>query len=542
MERALTGARTDDTDTGDGGGRPGPSVARLRSLTPRLLLLVPLLLYGIHATVYLMPFEDAYISYRYAENLAAGEGLVFNAGERVEGYTSFGWVLILAAADSLGADLPTAAVSLSFLLGFVLVGVTWFAARRWTGGGWRVALGASILVAAHGTLAYYAMTGMETTLFAVLVCAALLLAAAEDGRHIVAAGVVLGLAAMVRPEGLGYAGLAVIALLLHRDSRRRAGTLALVFALIFVPYFLWRLSYFGYLAPNTYYAKASPSALKFQVGLAQIEQFATLTLFWLVLPAFVLLRGQWSRPWVRLAVVSVFGAGINVVLVGGDIFSFYRFMLPVIPVGCVALAAATGPLMRRWPRGPAGLVPLALLVGLAGWTWAADYVPRHTLSGDAGMSNHARVVAVHRLNQQYFAVGHWLRENVDEDATLAVNAAGIVPYVSGLRTIDMCGLTDVHIAHREVPHGVGAMGHEKHDAGYVLDRQPDLIIPGLPVLTRGPVEPARIAPHFGRFFQDLPGDHELLTEPRISKEYDVVSVPVDAERWLTFFVRVSPSG
>ncbi len=542
MERALTGTAPGDVGPEDGGdGAAGPARSAPK-LPPRLLLLIPLLLFGLHATVYLLPFEDAFISYRYAENLAAGEGLVFNSGERVEGYTSFGWVVILAAATSLGADLPTTAVSLSFLLGFVLVGVTWVAARRWTGGGWRLALGASVLVAAHGTLAYYAMTGMETTLFAVLVCGALLLAAAEDGGHVVAAGVVLGLAAMVRPEGLGYAGLAVIALLLHRDSRRRAGTLALVFALIFVPYFLWRVRYFGYLAPNTYYAKAAPSVLKFRVGLAQLEQFATLTLFWLVLPAFVLLRAQWSRPWVRLGAVAVAGAGINVVLVGGDIFSFYRFMLPVIPIGCVAVAATAAPLMRRWQRGLAAAVPLAVLLGLAGWIWAADYVPRHTLSGDGGMSNHARVVAVNRLNEQYFVVGRWLRENVDEDATLAVNAAGIVPYVSGLRTIDMCGLTDAHIAHREVSHGVGAMGHEKHDAAYVLDRQPDVIIPGLPVLTRGPVEPARVVPHFGRFFRDLPGDHELLTEPRISEEYTVVSVPVDADRWLTLFVRVAPSG
>src|SRR5688500_13130256 len=33
--------------------------------------------------------DDAYISYRYAHNLLAGLGLVFNAGERVEGYTNF---------------------------------------------------------------------------------------------------------------------------------------------------------------------------------------------------------------------------------------------------------------------------------------------------------------------------------------------------------------------------------------------------------------------------------------------------------------------
>jgi hypothetical protein len=42
--------------------------------------------------------DNAYISYRYAENLVRGEGLVFNHGERVEGYSNFLYVLAVAPA------------------------------------------------------------------------------------------------------------------------------------------------------------------------------------------------------------------------------------------------------------------------------------------------------------------------------------------------------------------------------------------------------------------------------------------------------------
>lgn len=45
--------------------------------------------------------DDAYISYRYAENLARGQGLVFNRGERVEGYSNFLYVLVMAPASRL---------------------------------------------------------------------------------------------------------------------------------------------------------------------------------------------------------------------------------------------------------------------------------------------------------------------------------------------------------------------------------------------------------------------------------------------------------
>jgi hypothetical protein len=37
--------------------------------------------------------DDAFITFRYADNLVRGHGLVFNAGERVEGYTNFSWTL-----------------------------------------------------------------------------------------------------------------------------------------------------------------------------------------------------------------------------------------------------------------------------------------------------------------------------------------------------------------------------------------------------------------------------------------------------------------
>src|SRR5690606_9328035 len=48
--------------------------------------------------------DDAFISFRYARNLAEGEGLVFNQGARVEGYTNFLWTVLLAGFIALGLD------------------------------------------------------------------------------------------------------------------------------------------------------------------------------------------------------------------------------------------------------------------------------------------------------------------------------------------------------------------------------------------------------------------------------------------------------
>src|SRR5262245_5079445 len=62
-----------------------------------------LLLLIVHAAAYWFLTDDAFISFRYARNFSAGAGLVFNPGfERVEGYSNFLWVLILAAGNRLG--------------------------------------------------------------------------------------------------------------------------------------------------------------------------------------------------------------------------------------------------------------------------------------------------------------------------------------------------------------------------------------------------------------------------------------------------------
>ncbi|MFC1573450.1 hypothetical protein ACFL6M_07630 [Candidatus Eisenbacteria bacterium] len=48
--------------------------------------------------------DDAFISFRYAKNLVDGLGLVYNAGEPVEGYTNFLWTVIVAAAMKIGLE------------------------------------------------------------------------------------------------------------------------------------------------------------------------------------------------------------------------------------------------------------------------------------------------------------------------------------------------------------------------------------------------------------------------------------------------------
>jgi hypothetical protein len=495
-----------------------------------------------HALVlYDHPFEDAYISFRYVRNLLAGHGLVYNPGERVEGFTSFGWVMLLAGVAKLGLDVPAAARALSLGFGIGLVALTgWIASavqpgsRPW----WLASAG---LVAAHGTFAYYAATGMETTLFAFLVLAAVVVATTPGRARALWAGAVFVLSALVRPEGAGYAALAAAVLLASRETRRDGKILAGTFALGFLPYFAWRWQHFGWPLPNTYYAKASPSRALFVDGLEHLEEFLTLGAFALaVVGALLVLATRGRARFRRLAGAMIAGAMVNVVLVGGDSFAFFRFLLPAIPFGAIATVEGARILgMRLGANGAKGRVLGAVLwAALATWLVASAFVPRRSLTGDHGISQRRRVLGVAAINADYFVVGRWLRDHFEPGTTIAVNAAGIVPYESELAAIDMLGLNDVHIAHQPIPLGErGAAGHEKHDADYVLDRRPDVIVVGLPVLASNKLGRDTLLPWFRRWFPFLPGDRELFTRPRFAAEYDAVSVAVDARGYFTFFLR-----
>jgi hypothetical protein len=66
--------------------------------------------------------DDAYISFRYLDHFLAGDGLVWNVGERVEGYTNFLWIRLLAPLRLLGLTPESASIFLG-LLCLVLVAV-----------------------------------------------------------------------------------------------------------------------------------------------------------------------------------------------------------------------------------------------------------------------------------------------------------------------------------------------------------------------------------------------------------------------------------
>ena len=134
------------------------------------VLLVCALAFALHCCANEVIQDDACISLAYAKNLTLGNGLVFNVGERVEGYTNSLWTLILVIPRLLGVDAARVAQVLGLIAAVGLLAVTWWLSRGLCPQ--RSSLlntPATLLLAANSALAFWTLSGMETALFALLV-------------------------------------------------------------------------------------------------------------------------------------------------------------------------------------------------------------------------------------------------------------------------------------------------------------------------------------------------------------------------------------
>ena len=173
--------------------------------------------------------DDAYISLRYAKHLVAGEGLVFNPGERTEGYSNFTWTMLLALFLKLGAPPIETSRWLGVFFGAAAIFVAARFARALEGRVGPATLGTAALVAGNSAYALWSTGGLETALFGLLVTWGLErgFAPGVSDRGRMAAPVLLCLAALTRPDGpllfAGYFGFRVLDTMFGGPGRQASG-------------------------------------------------------------------------------------------------------------------------------------------------------------------------------------------------------------------------------------------------------------------------------------------------------------------------------
>ena len=272
-------------------GRPG--FARLVQDKPVLAAALLVLL----AVAALFPYrhfagDDAYITFRFARNLAEGGGFAFNAGTPTYGSTAPLWVFLIAGLHKLGLDVPDAAHLMNWI--FAVADILLFFRLAWLYLESRTAAWiATLLLLADPWFIRWSISGMENALALALLMGMLLsqLQLRNSGLVNWLAPLLAALAGLCRPEMTLLSGLLVLDNLLLERRRLLANLVAacIAYGVIFIPWLWYALSVFHSPIPNTITAKVSGDHLLAlqRVGL----YFATFWTFQALAIAAVLLIG-----------------------------------------------------------------------------------------------------------------------------------------------------------------------------------------------------------------------------------------------------------
>lgn len=421
--------------------------------------------------------DDAFIAFRYAANLGAGHGLVFNPGERVEGISNLGWALVLAATGA--RDLPATAKALGLALALATLLLTAATARRLAAAGpgaaagppaWLLVAPLPLLIAASPDWLYFSLAGMETALVSALVALALWAAARGAWRWPPAAA--CAALVLVRPEAVLVWPLAAAALAVGRRAgwRELAAPGALVAAAA-GSLTLARLAYYGEPLPNTFYAK-SPTAADLGGRLLDVATGNAVNLpsplAGLPLLAFggygLLVLWRRAAPAAAFVLAAIATGAAFAVYAPDDWTGMGRFAAPYLPAGWLALwwglaaglerlfgggAAGDGPGRAGSSRGGRGAglrgravaaatVAIALVLAAAGVRRAARF-----LDWDAAHARPGYILTSSTLQ----APARRIAAEVPPGATIATRRLGVLGYATGRRLFDWAfGLTEREVA------------------------------------------------------------------------------------------------
>jgi hypothetical protein len=427
---------------------------------------------GLGLALHPLAVDDAFITYRYAQNLATGHGFVYNPGRPVLSTTAPLYALILAAGSLAWPDVPALANTVSAVaLGAAALFLFLLGRRE---GMPLVGALAALLLAASPLL--WLSLGLETAAFLALALGAIL---AYRGRRLYLASALLALAALTRGDGVVLAAVLGADWLLRRLiqarraseaspdlATRRALGAAAVYLAALLPVLGWLAWQFRSPLPATLSAKQAQSSLgvtgfyahtTYLQGLwilvrARLEQT---WLYLLFLPAllaglFALRRAAWVRLVAAWGVAHLAGYSLL------GVTPYYWYYAPPVPaLACLAalgIVEAGGALKRalrgrpagKWLAWGAGGLCAAALLGCLLWS---DYSMVRALHGPVPPpEDRVSKVLPEAKADVYRQVGEWLRDHTPADATVGVTEVGVIGYYSGRPMVDFLGLLEPDVA------------------------------------------------------------------------------------------------
>ncbi len=452
----------------------------------------------IEGKTYYVLFDDAMISMRYAYNLAHGLGPVWNAGERVEGFTNPLWVGIMALVHLLPIGLNQTGLYIQ-ILGASFLTLNLFFVKKivehFTDDLFAM-LAAIAFTAFYAPLNSFGLLGMEVSLLVLILTAVIWMVLQNEGRFSIWIYVLLAVTTLLRFDmAVSYLVIFSVLFFVQKENRKQHLLWGLGLLLLFLAVqTLARYSYYGDLLPNTYYLKVEgwPFTLRILRGMYALVHFVYYSNWALIFLPFsiFILRRDWK---VILLALVLLGQIAYSVFVGGDAWENHgganRYIVIAMPLFFAAFSWSLAELSKKAaasltvPRAADILWRVAFIIA-----FVFSILNFNALLGEWksierwNLTRRPDFVAGSDRNLQ---IALALEKVTRPGASVAVVGAGTIPYLLPDRyAIDILGKADPYIAHQNVrtPMSIADIpnmrpGHMKWDYAHTLgELKPDVVV------------------------------------------------------------------
>jgi arabinofuranosyltransferase len=404
--------------------------------------------------------DDAYISFRYAKNFFEGHGLIFNLDEKVEGYSNLLYTLLITPGFFLGKhNIYYVSVALNCALLFTtLLIYSRFLTKKL---GNEHALLGLLIFAFNPWVWANAATGLETILVLTITTALWISVEEYFSEHKKNLRLILILCVISMLSRVdGFVLPVIIAIYAAiKNNKNLFICLVITIFIVMVLHTLFRYFYYQDFIANTFYNKISGSIIyRLKRGKTFIIQNFIRTGLWLpflicIKLIFDSIKTKKLLSKIEFPILFFLLWSAYLIWIGGDIY-YERFLVGLFPLATFILIRQFSLCRKEYVN----LILVIMFIIIQNIRTIKDGRFDYTLNRYDGWKSTGEF-----LGQMY------------PNATIAVDAAGKIPFYSELRTIDMLGLNDKHIAKMDIASKNFVPGHMKFDANYVLKNSPDII-------------------------------------------------------------------
>jgi hypothetical protein len=495
----------------------------------KLSQLIPLFLFVLAFSARMMPgartIDDSYITFRYAQNIIAGQGFVYNPGESVLGTTTPLYTLLMAALGLVSGGTQAPFPELAMLVNAIADGLTAILLYQ-IGRHFKqdlAGLGASLAwgVAPHSVT--FAIGGLETSIFVLLLIS---ISYFYLERKITIAAFLGSLALLTRPDSVLLIGIIaldhLVRIIRKQEKLRWIDVLAL--GLLPLLWYSFATIQFGSPIPHSVQAKMGAYRLPPEAGLIRLLQHYTTPFMadrWfgaafavgsglLLYPFFYLIGTRWmtkvnSRslvimiyPWLYLAVFAIANPLI-----------FRWYLTPPLPFLFLGILVGVQIFFSSLLQQPTFHLPKIIQTGLLVLLIIilpfVSLLSNWELHPDHGLERPAPGMAWYELELLYQKAAQIVKPFLTTESTLAAGDVGVLGYFTQARILDTVGLNSP-VALQYYP-----LDEKYYVTNYavapdlILDQQPELIV-----------------------LMEVYGRLGLFKDPRFIAQYDLLAlIPTD---------------